>query len=81
MRAVSLKAGCAAGYLHSVLKEGKEPTIDKLLALADALNVSASYLLYGFDVTPDTEELLALLAKNPQARRSILDLLKSQQGA
>lgn len=36
MRGVSLTANCAAGYLHGVLFDGKDPTIDRFLRICAA---------------------------------------------
>jgi transcriptional regulator with XRE-family HTH domain len=75
MRAVSIAAGLGENYLHSVLGEGKEPSIDRLLKIADTLNISLAWLLYGIDIGPQEERLLRLYAKLPeQQRRAILDL-------
>lgn len=77
-RSVSLAAGLGPGYVHSILKEGKDPTIENLIAVANALEVSLSYLLYGYDVSKETEEILSLLEKRPQQRAAILQLLRGQ---
>lgn len=74
-RAVSLLTGSGPGYLHSILNDGKEPTIEKLISLCEALDVSVIYVLYGFDVGPDEAELLAALRDNPGKRDAILSLL------
>ncbi len=52
MREVSLAAGAAAGYVHGMLEADKDPTIDKLLAVCDAVPVSAIFVLYGVDALP-----------------------------
>lgn len=64
------------GYVHSILKEGKDPTIGNLQAICDALGVSIYRILGGFDMTPETERLLRLLvAAEEDDRRSVLQLL------
>ncbi|WP_234886437.1 helix-turn-helix domain-containing protein [Agrobacterium vitis] len=78
-RAVSLAAGLGPGYIHSILSEGKDPTVDNLIAVANALDVSVSYLLYGYDLTPETEKILSLLEKNPEARAGVFRILRSLQ--
>lgn len=77
-RSVSLAAGLGPGYVHSILKEGKDPTIENLIAVANALNVSLSYLLYGYDVSKEAEEILSLLEKRPHQRSAILQILRDQ---
>jgi lambda repressor-like predicted transcriptional regulator len=74
-RAVSTEAGLGVGYVHSILKEGKDPTIERLVAVCDAIPVSLIYVLYGVDAEPDDIEILKLLQENPSARRGILAIL------
>lgn len=78
MRAVSISAGNAPGYVHSVLKGGKDPTIDNLLSVCREADVSLLRVLYGFDVTPETEEVLRLLELRPGARSGILQILREE---
>lgn len=78
-RSVSLAADCAAGYLHDILAVGKEPTIDRLLRIADVLGVSLSWLLYGIELGHQEERLLRLYSKlSPRQRQAILDLAATQ---
>lgn len=51
------------GYVHSILKEGKDPTISNLLAICEAAGASIYYVLGGFDITPEREEFLRLLVE------------------
>jgi len=75
-RAISLAAGLGPGYVHSILKEGKDPTVDNLLAIAEQVNVSLSYLMYGLDVSRDTEELIQLIEQRPRLRPAVLEILR-----
>ncbi|MGY6704918.1 helix-turn-helix domain-containing protein [Roseinatronobacter sp.] len=77
MREVSLAAELSAGYLHGILKDGKDPTIDRLAAIAKAMNVSLAFILVGLDVTPETEQVVQALQRDPDRRDAILRLLKS----
>lgn len=77
-REISLSANMGAGYVHSILAEGKDPTVDNLLKICEALNVSVTSILYGFEISPETEEILSLVEKNPKRRRGILDILKNE---
>ena len=45
MREASIAAGLSDGYVHGILKDGKEPTITKLMALAAVLNIRVSFLI------------------------------------
>lgn len=78
MRDVSLKAGCAAGYVQSLLTEGKDPTIDRLIRVCNALGVSLSWLIYGVELTPAREEIVGLLQDNPGMESGILQVLRSK---
>jgi transcriptional regulator with XRE-family HTH domain len=75
MRAVSLESGCAHNYLFEILETGKEPGMDRLLRVAEALDVSLPWLLYGVEIGPREERLLKLYAMLPEAQqRAMLDL-------
>ncbi|WP_097071600.1 helix-turn-helix domain-containing protein [Rhodobacter maris] len=75
-RAISLESGCGAGYLNAVFKEGKDPTVNKLLAICAAIPVSATWVLYGANVTDEDLELLEIMQASPRAREAVLTLLK-----
>jgi lambda repressor-like predicted transcriptional regulator len=75
MRSVSIDAGMGPGYLSSVLKEGKEPTVVSLSKICDELDVSFSYILYGMNLSPEAEQIIVLLDENPAKREGILALL------
>lgn len=77
-REVSLAAGRGPGYVNSLLKEGKDPTIDNLILVCDAAGLSLYTILYGVEMSPQTEEILKRLqAANPEQRDAILKLLPS----
>lgn len=75
-REISQAAGNGPGYLHSILNEGKEPTVKNLMQLCDAIPASITYILHGLNVTPEDEELLKALHKNPSKRAAIQSLIK-----
>lgn len=74
-RAVSKKADLGPGFLHSILNEGKEPSISNLARICNAADVSLSYIIYGFELSRDTERLIALIEAHPEKRDGILALL------
>jgi len=76
-RDVSIASGKGPGYVHSILKEGKDPTIDNLIAICGALNVSVYQILFGVEISPETEEILSLVEANPGARSGILQILRA----
>ena len=71
-RAASLAAGLAPGYVHSLLVEGKEPSVFNLEAVCKAVGVSLQYLLYGYHVSPATARLLQLMEEHPDRRDAVL---------
>lgn len=80
-RAVSIAAGNGPGYVHSILTEGKDPSVSNLIAICEVLGVSLSKILYGFDISPETEEILARLEGDPSARPALLALLRGRDAA
>lgn len=78
-RSISQTSGNGPGYLHSILSEGKDPTITKLLAVCDAIPVSALLILFGHDVTPADAHILDLLHQNPSKRDAIQQLISDGQ--
>jgi len=80
-RSVSLAAGMGAGYLHSILVEEKDPTIESLVKICKEIQVSIAYIIYGYNVTPIQEEFLRLFElASPADRQAILTLLRSRNG-
>lgn len=68
------------GYLHSILKEGKEPTIGNLHAICEAAGISIYRVLGGFDITPEREEFLRVLARSDQEDvQSLMRLFAARQ--
>ncbi|WP_455480547.1 XRE family transcriptional regulator [Bartonella sp. B12(2025)] len=80
-RSISLAAGKGAGYLHSILSEGKEPTIESLARICHEINISMNYILYGQGASPEDKEFIDLLSKlSPEERQAILTLLRRPIG-
>lgn len=79
MRAASQKAGLTPGYLYSILKEGREPTVANLTKICQANNFSLAYLLFGFEISPATEKLIELIESSPERRDAVLALLDTQK--
>lgn len=74
-RGVSLRAQLGQGYLHSILDEGKEPTIQNLADVCAAIPISMSYILYGFEVTREDEAIIAAMHESPEKRQAVLTLI------
>lgn len=71
-RAVSIAAGCNPGYVHGILKEGKEPTIERLVKICSEIGVSVSYIVLGIDLSVAQERLLLLLSEIPDDQKKLL---------
>ena len=80
-RAVSLAANAGPGYIHSILAEGKDPTVEKLMAVCVAIKVSPTFILYGVDVNPEDAELLAAMKEDPATRDAVLSLLRHRKAS
>lgn len=71
-RAVSLAAGCSAGYLHGILKEGKEPGLERLMKISEVVETSLTQIILGIDLTLTQERLLLLLSGLPDDQKELL---------
>lgn len=79
-RAISLAAGMGPGYVHSVLVEGKDPTIENLAKICDHAGVSLSFVIFGYDLHKEDEDLLVVLRSLPKdAKEGLLKALKAGQ--
>ena len=80
-RAASLAAGLGAGAVHSWLSEGKDPSVDNLMEVCRVLGTSLTYVMYGYKITPEVEEVLGLLQDNPQALDGIRAILLARKAS
>lgn len=80
-RSVSIAAGAGAGYVHSILVEGKDPTIERLMAVCQQIPVSLPWVLYGVEVTPEDLELLSTMKESPEARDAVITLLRARSAS
>ena len=78
-RGVSLAAKLGPGAVHSWLAEGKDPSVDNLLAVCGVLNISLTYLVRGYEMTAEAEEILRLLADDPASREGVLSILRARR--
>ena len=82
MRAISLACGRGEGYVHSILKDGKNPSAEALAEVCAEVGTSMSYVLYGIERSAEEEEFLKLfLRASPDVRAAILTLLRAKTGA
>lgn len=78
-REVSLAAGRGPGYVNSLLKEGKDPTIENLILVCRAANLSLAYVLFGFEISRETEDIVrALESTSPERRNGLLQFLQNE---
>lgn len=78
-REVSLAAGLGPGYVHSLLKEDKDPTIDNLIEVCRAANLSVIWILFGVQMSRETEDIVrALEDASPDQRRGLLQFLRGE---
>lgn len=77
MREISLAAKLGPGYVHSILGEGKEPTVTNLLKICRAADISVYRILTGFEIKPKDEDFLRLVSlADDDLRASLLYLLE-----
>ena len=82
MRAISLACGRAEGYVHSILKDGKNPRAEALAEICAEAGTSISYVLYGIDISAEGEKFLKLFSQaSTDMRAAILTLLRAITGA
>lgn len=77
-RKISLAAGQGHGYVNSLLREGKDPTVDNIASVCDELGVSLTWLLLGVEMSQETEKILRLLEARPGSRKGILQILQDE---
>lgn len=82
MRAISLACGRAAGYVHSIMKDKKDPSAEALAEVCAEAGTSISYVLYGIDISAEGEKFLKLFSQaSTDMRAAILTLLRAITGA
>ena len=72
LRDISLAAGLSHGYLHGILRDDKEPTLDRFMMICREMGVSPASILLGVDVSPEAVEIVKLLDSDPAARDAVL---------
>lgn len=78
-REVSLASGNGPGYVNSLVKEGKDPTIGNLLDVCRAAGLSLYEVLYGVRMDRETEEIIRELEKASDGkRRALLHILRDE---
>lgn len=76
MSETSLLAGLSKGYVRNVIVREQVPTIDKLHAICEALEISVPWVLYGQAVPKDAQEIFDLLEHDPKKFYALLELAR-----
>lgn len=78
-RSASLKAGRGPGYINSLLKSGKTPSVENLMGVCEVIGVSPTFVLWGVDVQAEDAEVIAAMREDPDTRDAILALLRRRR--
>lgn len=84
MRTLSLAAKCGPNYIQQMIKDGKRPSVDKLLSILDALGQYKAFeILTGVSIPKEDFELIHLMnqidAPAKQAAASFFRAFLDQQ--
>lgn len=78
MRSISLRAGFAPGYVHSILVDEKEPSVESLTKVSQAIGVSPVYIICGMDISERELELVRRLRQQEGAEELLLAILRTR---
>lgn len=73
---VAERAGLGHGYLTNVLTRGQMPSVDKLHALCNELDVSVAWVMYGVEMPADFDRVFGLMQRDPKKFYALLALLE-----
>lgn len=77
-RSISLAAGRSAGYVHGILKKGKDPTVTHLIDICEVIGVSVAMILNGIDLSPENDAIFREWSRLPKEQRdAISQVVKS----
>lgn len=76
--AVSEAAGFSYGYLAGVLNSDRDPHLGKIIKICENVPVSPIYVIYGYEVPEGGDEILQMIAANPELTPAIVDLLRAR---
>lgn len=78
-RSISLGAGLSDSYIAQIFNKGVEPTVAKLEAICNELDISLTWVMTGVEITPEVERLMSAWATlSADARDS---LVKQSRGS
>jgi transcriptional regulator with XRE-family HTH domain len=73
---ITSSARLGHGYLTNILARNQMPSVDKLDAICQELNVSVAWVMYGVDLPPDYQEVFDAMERNPKKFRALMHLLE-----
>ena len=78
-RSISAKLKLGPNTISELRNTEKTPSFDKVLKLIDEIGASRSYIILGYDIGPEEEELLSVLAElGPGALSAALELVRAR---
>ena len=76
-RDISLKSGLSTNYVQQMVKNKTNPTIPKLIAITQTLNVSLIYILLGADGSAQKELLVSEISRlTPEDQEAIQEIIR-----
>ncbi len=68
-------AGLSHGYVHGILKDGKDPTLENLIRICAALETDLLHLLFQLKIDRQTAEILTAILSNSELKSAVHTLL------
>lgn len=79
-RSLSAKCGFGPNFVSEFMAGGKAPSADRVVKLADVLNVSLSYVFTGVEMSRDDERFLRAVAEmSDDEKRHLMALLEARK--
>ncbi|MTH96555.1 XRE family transcriptional regulator [Roseibium sp. RKSG952] len=79
-RALSMRAGLNDQYVGQMVRNNVQPTVDKFIALCEAMNVDPIAILTGAKGDPDTTKAVHLFSTmSPDQRKAFLAILSTMK--
>ncbi|WP_104662823.1 helix-turn-helix domain-containing protein [Ensifer adhaerens] len=78
-RSLSAKCGFGPNFVSEFMAGGKAPSADRVVKLADVLNVSLAYIFTGVEMSREDEDFLRLVAAMPDDQKRHLRALLEKQ--
>lgn len=79
-RELSKLSGNGPNFVSELVRDGKDPGVERIIRLARVLGISLSYLFTGLELTGRDEEFARLVASLPvESKQAVLQLLRDRQ--